>query len=91
MQKILVVDDELDCQAVLAIYLESRGYQVECASSALEALSIFESNPPDLVISDVMMPNMDGFEFCRRLRSSRLGQLVPFIFFIRSRRVRIQS
>ena len=80
MQKILVVDDELDCQAVLAIYLESRGYQVECASSGLEALSIFESNPPDLVISDVMMPHMDGFEFCRRLRSSRLGQLVPFIF-----------
>ncbi|MDF0554837.1 response regulator [Kamptonema sp. UHCC 0994] len=80
MQKILVVDDELDSQAVLAIYLESRGYQVECASSGVQALSIFEGNPPDLVISDVMMPEMDGFEFCRRLRSSRLGQLVPFIF-----------
>ncbi|HLO49950.1 MAG TPA: response regulator transcription factor [Kamptonema sp.] len=80
MQRILVVDDELDCRTVLAIYLESRGYQVECADSGTEALSLFEGNPPDLVISDVIMPQMDGFEFCRRLRSTRLGQLVPFIF-----------
>ncbi|OCR01947.1 DNA-binding response regulator [Oscillatoriales cyanobacterium USR001] len=80
MERILVVDDEMDCRTVLALYLESRGYQVECAASGLEALSIFEDNPHDLVISDVMMPQMDGFEFCRRLRSIRLGQLVPFIF-----------
>lgn len=80
MQRILLVDDELDCRTILGIYLESRGYQVECADSGIDALSIFEGNPPDLVISDVMMPQMDGFEFCRRLRSTRLGQLVPFIF-----------
>jgi DNA-binding response OmpR family regulator len=80
MEKILVVDDEADCQTVLAMYLESRGYQVECASSGVEALSIFQNDSPDLVISDVMMPEMDGFEFCRRLRSMSLGQLVPFIF-----------
>ncbi len=80
MEKILIVDDEFDCQAVLALYLESQGYQVQCANSGIEALSMFEQNPPDLVISDVMMPEMDGFEFCRRLRSTRLGQLVPFIF-----------
>lgn len=80
MERILVVDDEADCQTVLAMYLESRGYQVECASSGIEALSIFQNDCPDLVISDVMMPEMDGFEFCRRLRSMSLGQLVPFIF-----------
>ena len=62
------------------MYLESQGYRVECANSGVEALSIFENAPPDLVISDVMMPEMDGFEFCRRLRTTRLGQLVPFIF-----------
>ncbi|NJK72849.1 MAG: response regulator transcription factor [Microcoleus sp. SU_5_6] len=62
------------------MYLESRGYQVECASSGIEALSIFQKDSPDLVISDVMMPEMDGFEFCRRLRSMSVGQLVPFIF-----------
>ncbi len=80
MERILVVDDETDCQTVLSMYLESQGYRVECANSGVEALSIFEKAPPDLVISDVMMPEMDGFEFCRRLRTTRLGQLVPFIF-----------
>jgi len=80
MERILVVDDEADCQTVLAMYLESQGYRVECATSGVEALSIFENAPLDLVISDVMMPEMDGFEFCRRLRTTRLGQLVPFIF-----------
>ncbi len=80
MERILVVDDEADCQTVLAMYLEGQGYQVQCATSAIEALSIFENDPPDLVISDVMMPEMDGFEFCRRLRNTRLGQLMPFIF-----------
>lgn len=80
MDRILIVDDELDCQTILAMYLESQGYQIECANSGVQALSIFERNPPALVISDVMMPQMDGFEFCRRLRGTRLGQLVPFIF-----------
>ncbi|MFM9265545.1 response regulator [Tychonema sp. BBK16] len=80
MERILVVDDEADCQTVLAMYLEGQGYRVQCATSAIEALSIFENDPPDLVISDVMMPEMDGFEFCRRLRNTHLGKLMPFIF-----------
>ncbi|PHX53656.1 DNA-binding response regulator [Tychonema bourrellyi FEM_GT703] len=80
MERILVVDDEADCQTVLGMYLESQGYRVQCATSGIEALSIFENDPPDLVISDVMMPEMDGFEFCRRLRNTRLGKLMPFIF-----------
>ncbi|MGE5658645.1 MAG: response regulator transcription factor [Actinomycetota bacterium] len=80
MEKILVVDDEIDCQMVLAMYLEGQGYRIECAGSGIHALSLFERDPPALVISDVVMPEMDGFEFCRRLRSTRLGQLVPFIF-----------
>ena len=79
-ERILVVDDELDSQRILALYLESQGYQVECALSAAKALSLFNEHPADLVISDVMMPDMDGFEFCRRLRATRAGQLVPFIF-----------
>ena len=45
MERILVVDDEADCQTVLAMYLESQGYRVECANSGLEALSIFENAP----------------------------------------------
>ncbi|MGB3263641.1 MAG: response regulator [Microcoleus sp.] len=80
MERILVVDDEADCQKVLAMYLESQGYRVECANSGIEALSVFENVRPDLIISDVMMPEMDGFELCRNLRTSHLGQFVPFIF-----------
>jgi DNA-binding NarL/FixJ family response regulator len=80
MKKILVVDDDAILRMALTRYLEKRGYLVRNVDSGSEALSVFEEDPPDLVVSDVMMPEMDGFEFCRRLRSLRVGQLVPFIF-----------
>ena len=80
MSRILVVDDEPDCRIVLKSYLETQGYQVQAVNSGIEALRVFEEEPPDLVVSDVLMPEMDGFEFCRRLRATRSGQLVPFIF-----------
>lgn len=80
MKRILVVDDDTILRMALTRYLEKRGYLVQDVGSGIEALSIFEQDPPDLVVSDVMMPEMDGFEFCRRLRATRSGQLVPFIF-----------
>jgi DNA-binding NarL/FixJ family response regulator len=80
MKRVLVVDDDTTLRMALTRYLEKRGYLVQNASSGTEALTTFEQDPPDLVVSDVMMPEMDGFEFCRRLRSIRTGQLVPFIF-----------
>lgn len=80
MKKILIVDDDITLKTALIRYLQNRGYSVQEASSGSEALALFEQNPPDVVVSDVMMPGMDGLEFCRRLRSTRSGQLVPFIF-----------
>jgi DNA-binding NarL/FixJ family response regulator len=80
MKKILIVDDDITLRTALIRYLENRGYSVQNASSGVEAMDLFEQNPPDLVVSDVMMPEMDGLEFCRRLRNTRSGQLVPFIF-----------
>ncbi|HEY9742886.1 MAG TPA: response regulator transcription factor [Coleofasciculaceae cyanobacterium] len=80
MKKILVVDDDRTLRTVLTRYLENRGYQVEQVSSGTEALLAVAKNPPDLVVSDVMMPEMDGLEFCRRLRTTPSGQLMPFIF-----------
>ncbi len=53
---------------------------VHHAGSGIEALALFEEHIPDIIVSDVLMPEMDGLEFCRRLRESRSGQLVPFIF-----------
>lgn len=80
MKKILIVDDDRTLRTVLTRYLENRGYQVEQVNSGAEALIAFAKNPPDLVVSDVMMPEMDGLEFCRRLRATPSGQLMPFIF-----------
>ncbi|WP_416674487.1 response regulator transcription factor [Egbenema bharatensis] len=80
MKRILIVDDDITLKTALIRYLQKRGYSVQDAASGAEALAIFEQNPPDVVVSDVMMPGMDGMEFCRRLRATRSGQLVPFIF-----------
>lgn len=80
MKKILVVDDDRTLRITLTRALENIGYQVEQVSSGAEALEACVKNPPDLVVSDVMMPEMDGIEFCRRLRATPSGQLMPFIF-----------
>ena len=80
MKKVLIVDDDTALRTALIRYLEKRGYSVSDAASGIEGLTQFEQDPPDLVVSDVIMPEMDGLEFCRRLRSLRSGQLVPFIF-----------
>lgn len=80
MKKILVVDDDQTLRLVLKRYLENQGYLVSVVHSGIDALEVFDREPPDLVVSDIIMPQMDGFEFCRRLRAKRSGQLVPFIF-----------
>jgi DNA-binding NarL/FixJ family response regulator len=80
VKKILLVDDDKTLQTVLTRYLEKRGYSVSVVTSGVQGLKLFAQDPPDLVVSDIMMPGMDGLEFCRRLRATRPGQLVPFIF-----------
>ena len=80
MKKILIVDDDLILRQVLQNSLEQKGYQVISVGSAKEALTKFNQDIPDIVVSDVSMPKMDGFEFCRQLRSQTSGKLIPFIF-----------
>ncbi|MEM8674726.1 MAG: response regulator transcription factor [Cyanobacteria bacterium P01_G01_bin.67] len=80
MKKILVVDDDLTLRKVLQNSLEQRGYQVTAVGSGKEALIKFNQDIPDIIVSDVSMPQMDGFEFCRQLRSQPSGKLIPFIF-----------
>jgi DNA-binding response OmpR family regulator/cellulose synthase/poly-beta-1,6-N-acetylglucosamine synthase-like glycosyltransferase len=77
---ILVVDDDETVLVLVASALESLGYQVTTAEGAQEALARLEEATPDLVVSDVSMPDMTGFEFIERLRSSRRGRTIPFIF-----------
>ena len=80
MKKILIVEDDVTLKTALTRYLQERGYQVIHAASGTEGLSVFEQSPPDVVVSDVVMPKMDGLKFCSQLRTRREGQLVPFIF-----------
>ena len=67
-EKILVVDDEVSLQESLTYKLKKEGYQVEVAGDGLVALDLARSTNPDLIILDVMLPGMDGFEMCRILR-----------------------
>jgi len=66
--RILVVDDELVNIKLLRARLEPRGYEVLAAMDGTEAIRIVETELPDLLILDIIMPKMDGFEVCRRLR-----------------------
>ncbi len=67
-KSILIVDDEVSILKFLRSNLEDRGYAVISASNGEEALHTIEKELPDLIVLDVMMPKMDGFEVCRRLR-----------------------
>jgi DNA-binding NarL/FixJ family response regulator len=80
MKKILVVDDDSILRKVLQNSLEQKGYQVISVGSGKEALIKFNQDIPDIIVSDISMPEMDGFEFCRQLRSQPSGKLTPFIF-----------
>jgi len=68
MKVILVVDDEERVRALLREYLSREGFQVLTAGDGREALDVARRNRPDLIILDVMMPVMDGYEFLRRYR-----------------------
>jgi two-component system OmpR family response regulator len=77
-QKLLLVDDEENLRSMLAAALRHNGFEVESVSSGREALDTIGSIRPDLVLLDVMMPDLDGFEVCRRLRNE--GSRVPVLF-----------
>ena len=74
---ILVVDDEAAVRRVLVMRLQLSGYRVICAEDGERALEIFHNESPDLVVLDVMLPKLDGFAVCRRLRAE---SCVPIIF-----------
>ena len=80
MTSILIVDDDNTLQIALTRRLQSFGYEVINAASGQEGLDKLGDQAIDVVVSDILMPEMSGFEFCQRLRSRPNGQLVPFIF-----------
>ncbi len=76
---ILVVDDEPDIRLVLQARLEAAGYNVETAATGLEALNRIRTQPPDLVILDLMLPGMDGFAVCALLKRDQRFSRIPII------------
>ncbi|MCP4111115.1 MAG: hybrid sensor histidine kinase/response regulator [Desulfobacteraceae bacterium] len=78
--RILIVDDTPKNIQVLGTILKQEGYQINVARSGIQALEMVDKLPPDLILLDVMMPEMDGFETCKRLKSSSLSEDIPIIF-----------
>jgi len=74
--RILLVDDEPSIQRALAPLLRSRGYDVDAAATANEALEALHARPPDLIVLDLGLPDMDGVEVCRRVRAESLVPIV---------------
>lgn len=77
-EKILIIDDDADVRDVLQIYLEKNHFQVVTSSNGYQALQLIDEDIPDLIILDVMMPHLDGFELCQYIRKKTE---VPILFY----------
>ena len=80
MESILIIDDDDDIREILEYNLKKDGYKVYQASNGLDGIKIAESKNPDLVLLDVMMPEMDGIEVCSELRSNSKTQNIRICF-----------
>jgi DNA-binding response OmpR family regulator len=76
---ILIVDDEHDFRAIISHVLATGGYDVATAADGAEGLRVFAECNPDLVVLDGHLPDIDGFEVCRRLRATPRGAKVPIL------------
>ncbi len=80
-EKILIVDDDLETLRLVGLMLQRQGYQVVAANNGSQALKLAHSELPDLIVLDVMMPDMDGFQVTRQLRSQSETSNVPILMF----------
>ncbi|MDY0385699.1 MAG: response regulator [Methanolobus sp.] len=78
-QKILIVDDEMDALLALKVALETEGYSIAEAKDGYEAIDKVHSEIPDVILLDLMIPGIDGFEVCRQLKSDPMYKYIPVI------------
>ncbi|HYG58382.1 MAG TPA: response regulator, partial [Symbiobacteriaceae bacterium] len=76
---IMVVDDDPDVRTIVGVMLQRAGYSVRTASDGQEAFRVIMEDRPDLLILDLMMPNLDGFQLVRLLRQRRWTQQIPLL------------
>ena len=84
-QKILVVEDEVSLLKLETILLSTRGYQVFSAKNGRDALECIEKEMPDLVLLDVMLPEVDGFDVCRQIKSNPMTSHI-FVILLTAKR-----
>ena len=77
---ILIVDDTPENFQVLGDILENEGYDLRIATSGPQALATAQSFPPDLILLDILMPGMDGYEVCQQLKANPDLRIIPVIF-----------
>ena len=80
-EKILIIDDDVDTLKLVGMMLQKQGYQIFAAANGEQGLAQAEAENPDLIILDVMMPEMDGFEVAKRLRTNSLTANTPILMF----------
>ncbi|MBN1992779.1 MAG: response regulator [Anaerolineae bacterium] len=78
--RILVVEDDIDISKMLRIYFDSQGYEVLVANRGNDALEMCQTKLPNVVVLDIQLPDIDGYEICRILRSNTRTSYVPIIF-----------
>ena len=79
MARILVVDDEPDIVRVVVKIMEARGHQVATAGDGAEAVDRVKADPPDVVILDLNLPKLDGYEVCKRIKGDPQTSHVPVV------------
>jgi diguanylate cyclase (GGDEF)-like protein len=79
--KILVAEDDENSRQLLETVLTAEGYEVVSFENGLKSLAFLQTEPVDLIISDILMPEMDGYGLCRAVKQSHLLQKIPFIFY----------
>lgn len=77
---ILVVDDNQENLKVVSNYLKEKGYKIALALDGKSAINILESNKIDLILLDIIMPEMDGFEVCKEIKAKKETKEIPIIF-----------
>jgi len=80
-EKILIIDDDVDTLRLVGLMLQRQGYEIIAASNGSQGLTKAMEERPDLILLDVMMPDMDGYEVARRLRKNPTTQAVPILMF----------
>ncbi len=78
--KILVIDDEPEITQIIEAFLENAGHQITAENSSVMGIERAKELKPDLILLDIMMPNMDGYEICDELKKSDATSDIPVIF-----------